>query len=179
MSGIIRNRVVFYDGVTVDADGYAPRIRNSGPSPAKLRRHEAAVKRMKGRIDKYVDGYIAALKAGKVSMPGGGDCWYCGMQTTEGTPLGDNMPTLHPDGTVKNRVNTDHLLSHMSEKYYVPSLAVNALRERGYRDAGIYMWLDMNHEAGTMGRPDGRYDGVKRDMVTYMRKRLVPQAPQS
>jgi hypothetical protein len=28
-----------------------------------------------------------------------------------------------------------------------------------------------------MGKPEGRYDGVKRDLVKYMRKRLVPTAP--
>ena len=75
--------------------------------------------------------------------------------------------------------DNEHLLSHMSERYYVPSLALNALRERGYRDAGIYFWLDMDQDKGTMGKPDGRYDGIKRDLVKYMSKRLIPQAPTS
>jgi hypothetical protein len=42
-----RNRVPFYDGITIDSEGYAHRLREKGPSPAKLRRHEAEVKRTK------------------------------------------------------------------------------------------------------------------------------------
>ena len=72
-----RNRIPFYDGITVDSNGFAPRLRKDGPSPAKLRRHEAKVAKMKGRIDKYVNGYIEALKGGKLSMPSNGDCWFC------------------------------------------------------------------------------------------------------
>ena len=35
--------------------------------------------------------------------------------------------------------SVDHLFSHFEEKYYVPSLLVNALKERGYGDIG-YIW---------------------------------------
>ena len=173
-----RNRVPFYDGITVDSDGYAPRVRKDGPSPAKLRRHEAKIAKMKKRIDKYVDGFIAELKKGTLSMPGGGDCWYCGMYRADtGQPLGDAMDTLHGDGRLTVEEAHDHLIQHMKDRYYVPSLAVNALRERGYKDVGIYMWLDMDQDAGTMGKPGGRYDGVKRDLVKYMSKRLLSAAP--
>ena len=121
-------------------------------------------------------------------MPGEGDCWYCGMHRADGTPLGDAMDTLHSDGSLTIEEAHDHLLSHMSEKYYVPSLAVNALRERRYRDAGIYMWLDMDpirpnrdgtamEGTDTMGKPGGRYDNVRRDIRAYLVKRLVPKAP--
>ena len=40
-----RNRIPFFDGITVDEDGYAPRVRKDGPSPAKLRRHERGSRR--------------------------------------------------------------------------------------------------------------------------------------
>ena len=175
-----RNRIPFYDGIVVNREGFALRVRKDGPSPAKLRRHEAKVAKMKKRIDKYVNGFIEAMKAGKVSMPGAGDCWYCGMYRADtGQPLGDAMDTLHGDGSLSIEEAHDHLLSHMSERYYVPSLAVNALRERGYRDVGIYIWLDMDQDTGIMGKPDGRYDGVKRDIVKYLSKRLIPAAPTS
>ena len=134
---------------------------------------------MKKRIDKYVNGFIVELKKGTMPMPSGGDCWYCSLRTDGGVPMGDSMQTLHSDGSLTREVNIYHLLSHMSERYYVPSLAVNALRERGYKDVGIYMWLDMDQDAGTMGKPGGRYDGVKRDLVKYMSKRLIPAAPTS
>ena len=126
-----RNRVPFYDGITVNSEGYAPRVRKDGPSPAKLRRHEAAVAKMKKRIDKYVNDFIAELQKGALPMPSGGDCWHCAFVTEDGKSMGDLG-------------DNSHLLSHIDEKYYVPTLAVNALRERGYRDVGIYMFLDMN-----------------------------------
>ena len=171
-----RNRVPFYDGIIVNEDGYVARLRNSGPSPAKLRRHERAVNRIKADIDKYVDGFITALKEG-MPMPSGGDCWYCALSSHDGVPMGDAMDTLHEDGSVTVQPNPGHLFDHIEESYYVPSLAVNALRERGYRDVGIYIWLDMDPENGTMGKPEGNYDGVKRDIVKYLTKRMVPKAP--
>ena len=182
-----RNRIPFYDGIIVDSDGYALRARKNGPSPAKLRRHEREVAKVKKQIDKYVNDFIAELTTGNMPMPGGGDCWYCLMRTNvnernEHVESGQGM-------TWGDMGDNDHLFSHIEEKYYVPSLAVNALRERGYQDTGIYMILDMDPVrpdregsgkmigTGKMGKAGGRYDNVKRDLVAYMRKRMVPQAP--
>ena len=173
-----RNRVPFFDGITVDESGYAKRKRKRGPSAAKLKRHEAKVAKMKKQIDTYVKGFVAELKKGTMPMPSGGDCWYCCLSQDGGrTPMGDSMPTLYEDGTVKNQPAPEHLLDHMKERYYVPSLAVNALRERGYKDIGIAIHLDMDFDTQTMGNPNGRYDGVKRDITKYLSKRVIPNAP--
>jgi hypothetical protein len=126
---------------------------------------------MKKRIDKYVEGYIAALKAG-MPMPSGGDCWYCALHTS----VTDSDTQLRvPMGDAVS--SHEHLISHMEDRYYVPTLAVNALRERGYRDVGIAIYLDMDFDSNTMGKPNGLYDNTKRDLIKYMRKRLVPQPP--
>jgi hypothetical protein len=118
-------------------------------------------------------------------MPSSGDCWYCalfqddsGMRPTrEGEQgMGDDMPTVYSDGTTGRQPNHDHLWSHIEERYYVPSLAVNALRERGYRDVGIYIHLNMNQDTQRMGGP-GVFENVKRDITRYLTKRLVPAAP--
>jgi len=176
---IERNRVSFYDGIIVDSDGYAKRPSKSFTK--RLEAHERKVEKLKKRIDKYVDGFIDALKKG-MPMPSGGDCWYCSMVTTDEhtgqrKPWGDAMQTLHPDGSLTVEPSSGHLHEHMRDRYYVPSLAVNALREKGYQDVGIYLHLDMNPDAQMMGKEDGRYDTVKRDIRSYMRKRLIPQAP--
>ena len=147
----VRNRVPFYDGITVDSHGFAPRLRKNGPSPAKLRRHEKAVAKMKKRIDKYANGFVTELKKGTMPMPSGGDCWYCSLVKGEGVPMGDAMDTLHSDGSLTVEVNTDHLLCHLEESYYVPSLAVNALRERGRQGHG--------HLLATRHGPEHAYDG--------------------
>lgn len=164
----IRNRVPFYDGIKVDSEGWAERVRQTGPSPAKLRRHERAVEKMHKRIEKYLDGYIAALSKG-MPMPSGGDCWYCALRNESGT-MGDITG------------NTDHLLSHMEERYYVPTLAVNALRLTNLSDIGIYIHMDMVPESNVMGgKPSGNkpYDTVKRALRRYLRQHLVPEAPTS
>jgi hypothetical protein len=163
----LRNRVLFYDGIVVDSEGYAPRVRQDGPSPAKLRRHEAKVKRIKDRIDKYVNAYIKALAKG-MPMPGNGDCWYCLLRDENGKTWGD-----HGDH--------NHLEVHMEDRYYVPMLAVNALRDTtSLADVGIAIWLNMNPEANVMGGGDTKqYDIVARAIRNYMRKRLVPEAPTS
>jgi len=160
-----RNHVPFYDGIVVNSDGYAPRVRKSGPSPAKLRRHEAEVKRVKKSIDKYIGEYIAQLSQG-MPMPNGGDCWYCLMKNDKGVVMGDFS-------------GSDHLTSHMDEHYYVPSLAVNALVEAGYQPVGVAIWLDMTEEGTMGGRPSGSkpYDAVRRALRKYMQNRLVPTAP--
>jgi hypothetical protein len=165
----IRNRVPFYDGITVDSEGYTPRIRQVGPSPAKLRRHEREVVRMQKKIERYIDGYIKALVKG-MPMPSGGDCWFCALRTESGQTWGDMG-------------NSAHLLTHMEERYYVPTLAVNALRATTkLTDTGIYLWLDMNQDTNRMGgKKQGKkpYDSVKRALRKYMRKRLVPEPPTS
>jgi hypothetical protein len=157
-----RNRVPFYDGITVDSDGYAQ--RKGGPSKAKLNKHERAVAKMKKRIDKYVNGFIAAMQAGEVPMPSNGDCWYCLLRTQDGKTMGDMG-------------DNDHLIQHMEDAYYVPSLVVNALRERGYQDVSIYIHLGMDQDTGMMGVNRPSCDTIKRDLTKYMRKRLIPAAP--
>jgi hypothetical protein len=170
-----RNRVPFYEGIVVDSDGYAQ--REGGPSKAKLDRHKREVARIRRAVNRFIDGYVKELRKGTMPMPSGADCWYCSLRTESGQPMGDNAQTLHSDGTVTREVNTDHLWSHIEEGYYVPSLAVNALRERGYKDVGIYFWLDMDQEAGTMGKASSDYKGLRRDLRKYMLKRLLPTAP--
>lgn len=165
----IRNRVPFYDGIVVDSEGYAPRLRANGPSPAKLRRHEATVKRVKRRIKTYVDAYIAKLGDG-MPMPGNGDCWYCLMHTSDGTAMGDLAP----------EAGDRHLNSHMMERYYVPMLAVNAMRETKITDIGVGLLLDMNPDSGKMGgRGVKAYSQVHRALTKYMQRRLVPEPPTS
>lgn len=155
-----RNRTPFFDGIVVDIDGYAERDRIEKVAK-KLARIEAKKKTMHNKINKYVDICIEELKKG-INMPGAGDCFYC-MMTTKGEPLGNATS------------NHDHLIMHMKERYVVPALLVNALRDRGYRDVGIYFHLGMNADLGTMGGPDSNasYDQVKRDLKTYLTKRLM------
>jgi hypothetical protein len=171
-----RNRVPFFDGIVIDSDGYAERLRQEGPSPAKLRRHERQVEKIKKDIDKFINGYMKALAEG-MPMPSEGDCWYCLMfdaVPSNGEHAADQRgKSIEPGNTGDN----NHLFGHIKERYYVPSLVINALRDRGRKDLGIAMILMMDTDNKTMGGPRAMTDMVRRDLRRYLRNRMVPTAP--
>jgi hypothetical protein len=68
---------------------------------------EAEAKKLNRAIQKYTKDYAEALVNQQVPAPDSGDCWYC---------LGDWG-------------GTSHLLTHMEEAYYVPSLLNRANEE--------------------------------------------------
>lgn len=97
---------VFADGITFSYDGL--QVWNMGDDN-KQAESRAQIRRIK----KYVDGYITELLAGNIDKPSEGDCWFCLMHDTNGKAWGEG--------------SQDHILSHMEESYYVPSLLVNAI----------------------------------------------------
>lgn len=103
----------YADGITIHADDTVSDIGEDPNSKLKLRR----------RIASYVKGYMSALAAGNVPVPSAGDCWYCALRTTGKIPLGAAIG------------DTSHLISHMDEKYYVPSLLANAIERFGVSQA--------------------------------------------
>ena len=117
-------------------------------NPIKTDKTIKAVNKMKKRINKYADGFVKSDY--KNNPPSNGDCFYCIMITQDKKTLGD---------AIKDK---DHLLNHLTEKYYVPSLMINALKDTGYKDPSfiIHMGLDSS---------------IKRSIVKYMQKRLLPR----
>lgn len=98
---------LFEDGMVIHPDGTV----TGGSSlddikdAAKLRRKVAA----------YAKAYVKALRAGDVPAPSGGDCWDCLLTDT---------------ATGKAAFGgKDHILSHIEEKYYVPSLLLRAVEQ--------------------------------------------------
>jgi hypothetical protein len=59
------------------------------------------------KINKYAKDYIVALAEGKVPAPDQGDCWFCLFW--------------------KTGCGREHIESHIEEKYYVPTLLMNAV----------------------------------------------------
>lgn len=114
-------RVRYFDGLRVDTTtGEA-----LNPLPKGQEEREAAERAdMRKRIAAFAKLCEQGLRAGTVPDPGPGDCWFCVMRTQEGETLGDASG------------GHEHLLHHLEENYVVPSLIVNALRERGYESPG-------------------------------------------
>ena len=92
----------FQDGMTLSRNG---KVTKAGPDPRKTLNLRKAVRA-------YAKAYIVALRAGDIPKPNNGDCWGCLKRATDGS---------HPMG------GKDHIRDHIKEKYYVPSLLVNAL----------------------------------------------------
>lgn len=114
----LRDGSLYSDGMTVNTDG--DNVAGS-VDPAK---YEQELAKIKKTARKYAKDFVKALQAGTVAMPSAGDCWYCALKS-DGTPLGDKTS------------NNAHLLDHIEENYFVPSMLVNAGREAGYRDDQI------------------------------------------
>ena len=70
---------------------------------------------------KLINSYCKKMSAmDQLPMPNNGDCWYCSLkEVSSGKPLGD----LTSD--------TNHLVSHLKEKYVHGSLILNAMKARG------------------------------------------------
>ncbi len=92
----------YQDGITIHPNG---EISGNGTNPKELLKVD---KQIKG----YIEGFIKALFDGKIEKPGHGDCWGCLMKNVK---------------TGKPVMGSDHLLDHFREKYYVPSLLMNAI----------------------------------------------------
>lgn len=100
---------LFEEGIVLHADGAV-----TGGSPLVEERGNIKQRRA---AKKYAKAYIEAFRAGKVPAPGNGDCWGCLMVDAK-----TRVPAMG---------GHEHILSHIEEKYYVPSLLVRAVETFG------------------------------------------------
>lgn len=109
--GVNDRTVAFADGITIHRNG---RITGEAEDPK-------GIMRLKRQISRYAHAYINALMSGELPAPGAGDCWFCAMTIT--SPKKDKGKGL---GEAYH--DTEHLTSHMQEKYYVPALLMRAVK---------------------------------------------------
>lgn len=144
---------LFADGMLVLADGSL-----SGVVPLETVRENLKTRR---RVQKYASSYIAAFRSGKVPAPSAGDCFFCGMRE-----VGTNVPL----GECSH--NSDHLLLHLEEKYYVPSLLVRALEVMpssiSMKDTVARQWQD--GEPSPWG--DFIYTQLQKNLSRYILRQL-------
>lgn len=143
---MLNGNVLYQDGMILKADGT---IEGAGEYLPK------ADKNLKARIRIFSKLCADAIPLG---MPGPGDCWYCGMQTSDGQSLGDATK------------DTEHLESHIEENYVVPSLVWQAMESCGYqpeRNMQFGIVFGEHKDFGNIG-----HDTVKRSVYRYMSKQL-------
>jgi len=107
-------RWVFADGMRILPDGT---VHGAGDID-----EIKELKKLNKAIGKYTQGYINALLAGKVPAPDKGDCWFCLFAQEDGTTWGE-MSRGKRDG--------HHLVEHITQAYYVPSLLKRAMEVGG------------------------------------------------
>lgn len=105
------------------SDGDVINVSPNGDSALQAQaKPDDAVKTMKlrERVRRFAKRFAAQLPVGR---PDAGDCFYCHLVDQKtGQPL--------PGG--------DHILSHVDEDYFVPSLLYNALKAAGAGDAWFW-----------------------------------------
>ena len=129
---------IFYDGI---------QFKNGQQISLVQTDNKTERDKMLRKIKKYVD----LITEDNLPIPNNGDCWYCLMkQVDTKKPLGDCFG------------DTEHLISHMKEKYVVGSLLVNAMKEAGCSDTQISFHYHMK-----------MVDTFRRAVRKYLVKRLV------
>ncbi len=151
---------IYFDGIQVNTATGA--ILNPRPVPDQ-RETERAKRRIDTIVSQYVAGFVlSCIDAGELPVPGPGDCFYCVMRTTPGdVPLGDATGDV------------EHILSHLTESYYVPALLYNAIRDRGY-GAGpgpIYAMANADIQRGGESRLTLYH--VRQSLTAYFRNRKI------
>ena len=147
--------VVFFDGIQFKG-GKAINAKSEAKQDKDIKR----ISRNKKLAKDYTNGFIEALKNGGVDLPSGGDCWFCCMREVGNMTLGD----------ITN--NATHIIEHIKEKYYVPTLAVNAVLEDKHTTEQLGFILGYDSETQKLG---GRFMVewiVKKAIYKYVLKRL-------
>jgi hypothetical protein len=99
----------YADGITIYPSMGIESVTGIGEDPK-------AQHKLRKRIRAYSKAYIAAFYAGDVPAPSAGDCFGCSMLAADGSaPMG----------------GMDHMLSHLDESYFVPSILHRAAKRFG------------------------------------------------
>uniref|UniRef100_A0A6M3LK84 Uncharacterized protein n=1 Tax=viral metagenome TaxID=1070528 RepID=A0A6M3LK84_9ZZZZ len=141
-----RKSWVYQDGITILGTG--------GVSGASKDRKKLD-KRLKD-IRVYVDGFMKKLVARELPQPGNGDCWFCLFKDKDG------------------RTRSDHILEHFKDKYYVPSLLMNAIAEIPVSQtskSSIGYWFKVHDQECTWFE-DISKEQVKKSLTRYLKRRL-------
>lgn len=134
----------YADGITMHPDGS---VTGAG-SPDTA----GEVRKIRRAAARYASCYVEALYAGSIGRPDGGDCFFCSMFDAN-----------------SERPSADHMLSHIEEGYFVPSLAWNALARGGSIAARESIRALQSGETSS-------WAGIVRDQITRAIRRYVLSA---
>jgi hypothetical protein len=86
--------------------------------------------KLKSKVNDYVKQFMDKFFNHEINRPSKGDCFYCQGMVDKAEVINDNI-------VIKGKCDDgDHIISHIKQKYFVPTLLVNALNEN--EEIGIY-----------------------------------------
>jgi hypothetical protein len=148
---------LFEDGLIIAADETI-----SGGTPIEEKTKLLALRR---KVNQFADGFARAFAAGDVSAPSAGDCFYCGMR---------EVKTHKPLGEVTG--DKDHLLSHLEENYYVPSILCRAMEtipvSIAFKDTVAATWQGQPEHAYFKPTDEWFLKQLKQAVSRYMLRQL-------
>ena len=176
----------FRDRMWFNPDGKVWVKENSEPIQLKpySKKDEQKKRKQLNKIDTFIRNYINKLTSGKMNQPGNGDCFICQIESNPDNTI--EFGTLSKkDGYVPGlKPNPDHLLNHMKEKYYVPSLMFVVLRSECYESEDS-VWGNPNmtgglsqfdkHNISCWFNPNAEHKPVADDLTVRRVKKLMKQ----
>jgi hypothetical protein len=136
---------LYYDGMAINNDGQP--LTPQFPSKSDVQKKRALDK----AISTYIKGFANDITENGLKDPDSGDCWGCLMHVAnepkveQGSFRRQNMPTPH--GRIEP-MGIDHYFGHFEEKYYVPSLLMNAIQAAGYVNPGVIWHMIKSRKDG-------------------------------
>jgi hypothetical protein len=152
------DRYLFVDGMRLDAQ-WQP---IDGVQPGGTAKRQRELSKL---VTAYVKNFRTSVGEHGIENPAPGDCLACYFAHTPGnTKTGTyNADDSFTDTTGKaDPLGVSHLLDHIDERWYVPSLLWNAIRERGYRDPALIWHLTASGNT---------LHNIERDLLRYFQKR--------
>lgn len=134
-------------------------------------------------IDTFIRNYINKLTSGKMDQPGAGDCFYCQGDSNPNCTI--EFGTLSKDEGYKKSEfpNPDHLIKHMKEKYYVPSIIWSAIRSQCYDSEGVWGNPNMTsglaqidkHNISCWFHPESEHKPFSNDLTVMRVRKIMKQ----
>lgn len=123
----------YFDGMRINPDRQTLENESDGPDFDSLDRRNVQTRKL---ITGYVKGLTDDVVAQLLTENGRGDCLYCQMSS----PFG-----------------SDHLESHLRERYFMPNLLLNAYRSAHYAQPETVLYLDGSNNPKRVRVVVGKY----------------------
>lgn len=175
----------YQDGVFFRPNDKTFHIKKDGQlvelKPYSKTEEKAKRKQLKA-IDQFIKVYVDKLMNGKIGAPSAGDCFMC--QGESNSEFAEKMfigKLENGQLVTEQGIHPDHLLSHIKQKYYVPSMLWSAIKSQCYDSTGMFGNPNMTsglaevdkHNISCWMNPDSEHKPFASDLTTDRVKKIM------